>query len=76
MSGKLPQLQARQIIRALRKDGWELERTRGSHHHFYHDTKPGMVTVPVHKSKDIGLGIMRSILRQAGLTEDEFRELL
>ena len=76
MSDRLPQLNARQIIRALRKDGWELKRQRGSHQHFSHPTKPGVVTVAMHGGDDIPFGTIRSILKQAGLTEDELRELL
>jgi predicted RNA binding protein YcfA (HicA-like mRNA interferase family) len=43
-----------EIIRALKNDGWKPERVKGSHHHFVHATKPGVVTV-VHPSKDIPL---------------------
>ncbi len=54
------------IIRVLKSDGWKLERVKGSHHHFVHATKPGIVTV-VHPSKDIPLGTLKSIERQSGL---------
>ncbi len=55
-----------EIIRALKNDGWKLERMKGSHHHFVHATKPGVVTV-VPPSKDIPLGTLKSIERQSGL---------
>jgi len=55
-----------EIIRALKNDGWKLERVKGSHHHFVHATKPGVVTV-VHPSKDIPLGTLKSIEHQSGL---------
>jgi len=55
-----------EIIRALKNDGWKLERVKGSHHHFVHATKPGVVTV-VHPSKDFPLGTLKSIERQSGL---------
>ena len=48
------------------KDGWELVRTKGSHHHFKHPTKKGIVTIP-HPKKDIPKGTVGNILRQAGL---------
>lgn len=76
MPDKLPQLKAREIIRALRRDGWELDRTKGGHQHFVHVTKPGTVTVPVHKGRDIPPVIVKSIMKQPGLTEEEFKELL
>jgi predicted RNA binding protein YcfA (HicA-like mRNA interferase family) len=41
-------------------------RVRGSHHHFRHPTKPGIVTVP-HPRKDMPIGTLKSIERQAGV---------
>lgn len=54
------------IIKAVEADGWQLRRVRGSHHHYSHPTKPGIVTVP-HPKKDIPVGTLRSIERQAGI---------
>jgi predicted RNA binding protein YcfA (HicA-like mRNA interferase family) len=50
----------------LEADGWALVRITGSHHHFRHDAKPGTVTVP-HPKRDIPVGTLKSIERQAGL---------
>ena len=46
--------------------GWQLVRVRGSHHQFKHLAKPGLVTVP-HPKKDLGTGLVKSILKQAGI---------
>lgn len=54
------------LIRMLEEDGWQLIRTKGSHHHFKHPTKLGLVTVP-HPKKDLPVGTVTSILKQAGL---------
>jgi predicted RNA binding protein YcfA (HicA-like mRNA interferase family) len=54
------------VIRALKRDGWAEVRVKGSHHHFRHPTKPGIVTVP-HPKKDIPIGTLASIERQAGI---------
>jgi len=56
------------LIFELRKDGWELDRVRGSHHVFRHGVKPGHVVVP-HPRKDLGKGLVRAIRTQAGLVE-------
>jgi predicted RNA binding protein YcfA (HicA-like mRNA interferase family) len=53
------------IIKKLEADGWKLARSKGSHHHFKHGTKPGLVTVP-HPKSDIPTGTLRSIYKQAG----------
>lgn len=55
------------VIRALRDDGWEPARVKGSHHHFRHPTKKGIVTVP-HPKKDIPIGTLRSIEKQAQIS--------
>ena len=58
----------REILKILYKDGWrEVEsRTKGSHIQLKHPTKPGKVTVAIHKG-DIAPGTLNSILKQAGL---------
>jgi predicted RNA binding protein YcfA (HicA-like mRNA interferase family) len=53
------------IIKKLKKDGWELVNIVGSHHKFKHPTKPGAVTV-IHPNKDFALGTLKNIYRQAG----------
>ena len=59
-------MDSRAIIRALIADGWELVATKGSHHQFKHPSRPGRVTVP-HPKRDIPMGTLRSIEKQAGL---------
>jgi predicted RNA binding protein YcfA (HicA-like mRNA interferase family) len=54
------------VIRALKRAGWSEARVKGSHHHFRHPTKPGIVTVP-HPKKDMPIGTLASIERQAGI---------
>jgi predicted RNA binding protein YcfA (HicA-like mRNA interferase family) len=58
-------VKSREIIKMLRDDGWELHHVKGDHHQFKHPTKPGKVTVP-HPSRDLPMGTLRSIFRQAG----------
>jgi predicted RNA binding protein YcfA (HicA-like mRNA interferase family) len=63
--GKITHMNSREIIRTLELDGWTLKRVTGSHHHFVHPTRPGLVTVP-HPKKDLPQGTIRSIERQSG----------
>ena len=51
----------------IEADGWFLIATRGSHRQYRHPVKPGRVTIAGKPSKDLPLGLERSILRQAGL---------
>ena len=55
------------LIRLLNTDGWTLDRVRGSHHVFKHPAKVGIIVVP-HPKKDLGTGLVRAILKQAGIT--------
>lgn len=55
-----------EIISALIADGWTEVAKKGSHAQFKHKTKPGRVTVP-HPKKDIPIGTLRSIEKQAQL---------
>jgi predicted RNA binding protein YcfA (HicA-like mRNA interferase family) len=52
-------------MKRLQDDGWLLHHTKGDHHQFKHPEKPGKVTVP-HPKKDIAVGTLRNIFRQAG----------
>ena len=54
------------VISALRKDGWYEVARKGSHVQFKHPGKPGRVTVP-HPRRDIPIGTLKSIEKQAGL---------
>jgi predicted RNA binding protein YcfA (HicA-like mRNA interferase family) len=56
-----------ELLQKLKKDGWTLARTSGSHRQFVHNTKPGTVTVSGKPSDDIAPGTLNSILEQAGI---------
>ena len=72
---RLPTLHARKIIQALEQAGFVFYRQVGSHYVLRHPVTRRMTTVPKH-GRDIGRNLVRVILKQAGLTEDEFRKLL
>jgi len=62
-------MKVREVLRILRDDGWVLARTRGSHRIFKHPVKANHVTVPGKESKDLAIGTLKSIFRQAELDE-------
>jgi predicted RNA binding protein YcfA (HicA-like mRNA interferase family) len=59
-------MNSRDVIAALKSDGWQQVAQKGSHIQFKHPDKPGRVTVP-HPRRDIPLGTLRSIEKQSGL---------
>jgi predicted RNA binding protein YcfA (HicA-like mRNA interferase family) len=72
---KLPRLKAKDLLRALRRAGFNIVRIRGSHHFLQHSD--GRVTsVPVHSGEIIGPGLLATILRDIELTAEEFSALL
>jgi predicted RNA binding protein YcfA (HicA-like mRNA interferase family) len=75
MAGRLPVVTGRQLLRALRRDGWFVERT-GNHHILRHPSKPGSVAVPNHPSQEIREGTLGSILATTSITPERLRELL
>ena len=76
MSPKLPSVNARQLIRALKRAGFEEQRQRGSHRHLKRNSDGKRVTVPVHKGRSIPTGTVRAILRDANISVEAFLELL
>ncbi|MGB4277845.1 MAG: type II toxin-antitoxin system HicA family toxin [Flavobacteriaceae bacterium] len=53
-------------MKLIKEEGWQLVRIRGSYHHYKHPSRSGLVTVP-HPKKDIPIGTVKSILKQAGI---------
>jgi predicted RNA binding protein YcfA (HicA-like mRNA interferase family) len=66
-------LRAREIVRKLERAGFEFRRQTGSHARYVHPDGRG-VTVPMHPG-DVPVPVVRSILRQAGLSEEAWEAL-
>ena len=73
MSPKLPVVSGPQLVKAFGKIGYYVRAQQGSHVHLRHPLKPPL-TVPNHK--EIARGTLRTIIRQAGLSVDDFIALL
>lgn len=71
----LPVVSGRAVVRALGKVGYALDRQRGSHMILRQQISPHRrVTVPDHE--EVAKGTLRAIIRQTGLTVEEFNDLL
>jgi len=73
---ELPVISGRETIKALSKLGYEVVRVKGSHHVLKHPQRDQPICVQVHAQQDLPPGTLRSIIRTAGLTVDEFNSLL
>ena len=70
----LPRISGRECVKALNSAGFYLKRQEGSHLILKRDDPFAQVVVPDHKELD--RGTLRAIIRQAGLSIDEFARLL
>ena len=76
-AGRLPVANGRDVVRALTRAGFVVDRIVGSHYVLTHPGDPSRtVVIPVHAGRDLKPGTMRAIIRQAGLTVEKFNELL
>ena len=73
---KLPSVTARKVIRALKRAGFVDDRQKGSHLILVHPATRARTVVPVHTGRAIKEPLLRAIVRDAGLSIDEFIELL
>ena len=67
----LPAATAKQVIAALERAGFVVTGVRGSHHRLRHPDGPA-TTVPFHAGRDIPRGTPPAIIRDCGMTVEEF----
>ncbi|MBI5216344.1 MAG: type II toxin-antitoxin system HicA family toxin [Ignavibacteriae bacterium] len=75
MSRKLPSFTCQEVLKKLKKAGFIESRQRGSHLRLVKYDEKRMVTLPIHFKKDIPKGTLLVIIKQAGLTIEEFLSL-
>ena len=72
---RMPQITALQMVRFLKAQGFVEERQSGSHLTLWHEGRQVAVTVPMHTGADLGRGLAVRILKDAGLTVDDYLRL-
>ncbi|MCE5238395.1 type II toxin-antitoxin system HicA family toxin [bacterium] len=72
---RLPRVSGRKVARALERSGFTLVRAQGDHGYYTHLATRRNAVVPL-TNQVLPVGTIANILRQAGLTADEFRQLL
>jgi predicted RNA binding protein YcfA (HicA-like mRNA interferase family) len=72
---RLPRLKAKDLLRALRRAGFQVIRVRGSHHFLKHPDGRA-TTVPVHSGESLGLGILAAILQDIEMSAEQLIDLL
>lgn len=64
------------VVKAFSKAGWAAVRQRGSHVIMVKENSVVTLSVPVHKGRPVKRGTLRDLIRDSGLTVEEFIELL
>jgi len=57
----------KKLCKILEENGWTLVRINGSHHVYTKDGEEARIVVPVHGKKEIKIGLLKAILKTAGL---------
>ena len=63
-------VKVRELILEVERAGWRQVRQKGSHRQFSHPERPGVITVSGGLGKDVALGLLRAILKQAGIPRE------
>lgn len=72
MSPRLPRLTAREVVQIIESKGFQYDRQTGSHAVFSH-MDGRHVTVPMHNTRTIGVGLLMWILHDADINPDDPR---
>lgn len=72
---RVPSVKPRELVKALKKIGFEEHHQKGSHLYLRHPERRQTVSVPIHPG-DIPRGLLFAILRQSGLSAEELLTLL
>ena len=73
---RLPPMTASAVIKILKKSGFEFDRqAKGSHEIWYNPTTRRRVIIPNHPGTEIPKGTLKAIIKQTGLSTEEFLSL-
>ncbi|OGK11847.1 hypothetical protein A2954_05685 [Candidatus Roizmanbacteria bacterium RIFCSPLOWO2_01_FULL_37_12] len=73
---RIPPIKADKLIKIFLRNGFILKRIKGSHHILVNNEGEKRVIIPYHQGKTLGKGLTVSIIKDAGLTPEEFLKLL
>ncbi len=64
-------ISGKELCKIVQKYGWLLKRIKGSHHIFEKTGLDTTLSIPVHGNKDLKIGTLKALLKQANLTEND-----
>lgn len=75
MSKRLPQLNSKELIRALERFGFAFRRQTGSHIILRHPITKNIAVVPIH-ARDVKYGLLLGVLKKANISVEELKKIL
>jgi predicted RNA binding protein YcfA (HicA-like mRNA interferase family) len=64
-------ISGKEFARLLEKRGWELKHVKGSHNVYMKEGNPARISVPIHGNKPLKIGLMKHLLKIAGIVEND-----
>jgi predicted RNA binding protein YcfA (HicA-like mRNA interferase family) len=64
-------ISGKELAKILEKRGWNLLRVQGSHHIYGKTESDARLSVPIHKNQTLKIELLKYLLKQAGLTEQD-----
>ena len=62
-------ISGKKVAKILERKGWRLIRVRGSHHRYQKNNVS--ISIPIHGNQDLKIGLLKSVMKQANLTESD-----
>jgi predicted RNA binding protein YcfA (HicA-like mRNA interferase family) len=72
---KLPRVSGDQHIAAFKRAGWKVNHIEGSHYILIKEGSEVHHSIPVHKGRELGVGLLKKLIAIAGLTNEEYIDL-
>jgi predicted RNA binding protein YcfA (HicA-like mRNA interferase family) len=69
---KLPRACGDEHIAAFKRAGWRVNHIEGSHYILIKDGLNVHLSIPVHKDRELGIGLLKKLIARAGLTNEEY----
>jgi predicted RNA binding protein YcfA (HicA-like mRNA interferase family) len=65
-------ISGKEFVKMLERQGWSLLRVQGSHHVYGKAGSEVRLSVPIHGNQALKVGLLRHLMKMAGLTENDF----
>jgi predicted RNA binding protein YcfA (HicA-like mRNA interferase family) len=69
----MKQISGKELCRIVERHGWKLMRTAGSHHIYGKAGSIVRLSIPVHANRPLKIGLLRHLIKQAGLSENDLQ---